>query len=137
MERFRPNIIVNGVEKPFIEDLWDSVYFVDSSTTSSSSENSLFMSVPFPPCGRCKVPTNDIRTGELDPNNEPTKTMMGFRAGGHLGFEYRKLKKEIYFGIHLNAPSPRGKEDLGVGDRVLVNSSSSLKDKEARYLAAK
>lgn len=132
MERFRPNVVVTGVAEPFTEDSWDSVYFLDSTTAS----NKLFMNVPFPPCGRCKVPTNDIHTGELDPNNEPTKTMMGFRGGEHLGFEHRKFKKEVYFGIHLNAPSSQGKQELRVGDNVLVNSSSSLKDKEIKVMAS-
>ena len=132
MERFRPNVVIKGVRNPFDEDLWDSVYFVEN---ISESGKRLHMNVPFPPCGRCKVPTNDLHTGVLDPNNEPTKTMMEFRSGKDLGFEQRKFRKEVYFGIHMNAPNLSGKDRLQVGDNVIVNSTTALMKKEKNYFS--
>lgn len=132
MERFRPNVVVKGVKSAFTEDLWDSVEFL--SRSALESDHRLQMNVPFPPCGRCKVPTNDINTGVLDPHNEPTKTMKGFRGGEHLGFEQRKLRKDVYFGIHLNAPVSMGKDYLQVGDRVVVKSTSTLIEKEQKLV---
>ena len=94
------------------------------------------LEVPFPPCGRCKVPTNDLATGELDPSNEPTKTMLTFRGGGHLGFSHRKVKNQVYFGIHLKCPSSGsgGKQVVSVGDRVLVRATADLVEREKQFM---
>ena len=127
MERFRPNVVVKGVSGAFAEDNWAAVSFVSSSSSGG---------VPFPPCGRCKVPTNDLATGELDPSNEPTKTMLTFRGGGHLGFSHRKVKNQVYFGIHLKCPSSGsgGKQVVSVGDRVLVRATADLVEREKQFM---
>ncbi len=126
MERFRPNVVVRGVGTAFAEDTWEAVSFL-----SPESTDKLSMDVPFPPCGRCKVPTNDLDTGVLDSGNEPTKTMMTFRSGSHLGFSARKLCAEVYFGVHLARPATEGgKSELRRGDRVVVHGESSLASRE-------
>ena len=134
MERFRPNVVIRGVESAFAEDNWEAVSFVSPTATAADE---LLMDVPFPPCGRCKVPTNDLDTGVLDKDNQPTKTMMTFRSGKDLGFKARKLCKDVYFGIHLARPSFEGsKTELRVGDKVIVKSTCSparREQKTAKY----
>ena len=134
MERFRPNVVVKGVSSPFAEDMWENISFVSSSGSTASVDEAteLCMDVPFPPCGRCKVPTNDLETGVLDAGNQPTKAMMTFRSGSDLGLQQRKLCNQVYFGVHLARPTllDGGKTELRVGDKVLVKSVCNLKRRE-------
>ena len=136
MENFRPNIIVTADKSsafkslpPWIEDSWKAIYFTKSHVS---------MKVPFPPCGRCTVPTNDVNTGVLDAKGEPSKTMMTFRTGAHLGLTHensnkqRKLHKNVYFGIHLAMPQSANPEvnstELGtisVGEQVFYTDKAA------------
>ncbi|MEH0158743.1 MOSC N-terminal beta barrel domain-containing protein [Limibacter armeniacum] len=95
MERFRPNIVVEGVEEAFAEDNW---YDLEIGT------------IPFKavkPCGRCVVTTIDPNTTEK--GKEPLFTLS----------KYRKVGKSVMFGE--NAVSLK-EGTVKVGDTVEVKS---------------
>ena len=117
MRNFRPNIILRGsVEEggmqrltPFAEDMWARIKIaqvrvnVPQDDQCSTSESSVEMQVPYPPCARCKVPTNNPRTGVLSATNQPTKVMQVHRSGKALGMTHPKLVKHVFFGIHVDS----------------------------------
>ncbi len=77
MERFRPNLVVEGCE-PYAEDEWKRIRIGD---------------IPFrvvKPCSRCVIPTVNPETGERE-GNEPLKTLM----------TYRKEGGKVFFGQNL------------------------------------
>jgi uncharacterized protein YcbX len=77
MERFRPNLVVEGCE-PYAEDRWKRIRIGDIE----------FRVVK--PCSRCVIPTVNPRTGERE-GNEPLKTLMSYRKEGN----------NVYFGQNL------------------------------------
>lgn len=85
MANFRPNIVVDTCEA-FAEDTWDSLVF--------ESTPPITMNV-VKPCSRCKMPTIDPKTGEFDPDNEPTRTIKKFRSGKALGFKNESWSGEV------------------------------------------
>lgn len=81
MNRFRPNIVVSGVER-FEEDTWRKIKI--GGITFQVDK----------PCPRCVITT--INQTSAHPSNEPLKTLATFRLKGN----------EIWFGqnaIHLNS----------------------------------
>jgi uncharacterized protein YcbX len=90
MERFRPNIVVSGVE-PFAEDAWQHVRF----------GSVRFRGVKR--CDRCSVTTVDPDTGVRD--KEPLRTLA----------TYRREDGKVWFGMNLIHD---GGGTLAVGDRV-------------------
>jgi len=90
MARFRPNLVVDGVE-PFAEDGWTSLRIGDLSVRVVK------------PCVRCIVTTLDPATGEA--GREPLRTLATFRA----------TEKGVTFGQNLLAD---GLGVLRVGDAV-------------------
>ena len=66
MNRFRPNVIVNGFE-PWAEDHWTSLQIGDVKFRAVSN------------CGRCLVTTIDQATGEKT-GSEPLRTLATFRT---------------------------------------------------------
>ena len=77
MERFRPNLVVEGCE-PYAEDTWKRIRIGDLT----------FRVVK--PCSRCVIPTVNPETGERE-GNEPLKTLM----------TYRKEGNKVFFGQNL------------------------------------
>lgn len=93
MERFRPNVVIDGVDEPFVEDNWRHVRLGG---------------VPYrfaEQCDRCVVTTIDPWT--LRHGNEPTRTLA----------RYRKWDGKTWFGIRIVPLSPG---TLGIGDEVTV-----------------
>lgn len=97
MNRFRPNLIVNGVE-PYGEDRWQELRIgtVDFVVTK--------------PCVRCVLTTVDQSTGVA--GKEPLRTLA----------TYRKRKDGVEFGVNL-AHLSLG--TLRVGDRVVGRVSTA------------
>jgi uncharacterized protein YcbX len=72
MNRFRPNIVIEGTE-PYAEDTWKDIRLGDDVVLRSSK-----------PCGRCQVTTTDQSTGEvLGP--EPLRTLSTYREHKDFG----------------------------------------------------
>ncbi|CAF3289562.1 unnamed protein product [Rotaria socialis] len=97
---YRPNIIVNGVDKPYGEDYWREIQIGDHVKLRW-----------FRSCLRCLLPNVNQETGIRDSQQEPWKTLQTFRR-----------KPELYgikgqFGIYL-ATSENG--IMRVGDRVQI-----------------
>ncbi|AES65113.2 Mo-molybdopterin cofactor sulfurase [Medicago truncatula] len=110
MNRFRPNILVEGCE-PYSEDLWRDIKISRFS----------FQGVKL--CARCKVPTINQETAVG--GSEPTETLMKVRSGKVLRPNSDKNKNKVYFGQNLvwNWSDSSAKGDgkvLKLGDPVCV-----------------
>jgi MOSC domain-containing protein len=77
MIRFRPNVVVDGVEEQFAEDEWKQLRIDDVELRFGEH------------CDRCVVPTID--PGDLSSTKEPTRTLALHRQWDH----------QVYFGIRL------------------------------------
>lgn len=95
MDRFRPNVVVNGAEA-WDEDGWSTL----------SIGGVAFAGVK--DCARCVVTTVDQARGVKAQDGEPLRTLARFR---------RKPGGRIIFGQNL---VPRGMGRIAVGDRVTV-----------------
>ncbi len=94
MERFRPNLVVDGCE-PYAEDDWKRIRIGELT----------FRVVK--PCSRCVIPTVNPETGERE-GNEPLKTLM----------TYRKEGNNVYFGQNL-LHDGFGRLEVGMSVEVL------------------
>ncbi|KAK6931964.1 Molybdenum cofactor sulfurase, C-terminal [Dillenia turbinata] len=107
INRFRPNILVNGCE-PFSEDLWMEIKINKLS----------FAGVKL--CSRCKVPTINQETTKMDP--EITETLKKFRSDKVLRAT-GKQKGKVYFGQNMTCKDSLGEQKgklVRVGDPVYV-----------------
>ncbi len=95
MDRFRPNIVVEGAEA-WAEDGWREIRV----------GSALFAAVK--PCSRCVVTTIDQATGYRDQRDEPLRTLLSYR---------RDKRGQPIFGQNL---IPRGGDKIRVGDPVTV-----------------
>ncbi|CAL5184451.1 unnamed protein product [Lathyrus oleraceus] len=114
MNRFRPNILVEGCE-PNAEDLWREIKISRFS----------FQGVKL--CARCKVPT--VNQEKAIFGTEPTKTLMKVRSG-HVLRPNENNKNKVYFGqlIVWNWKNSSAKGDgnvLKLGDPVYINKKFS------------
>lgn len=101
MERFRPNIVLAGLEDPWAEDELDHLMVgslrIDITTL----------------CGRCPIPTVDPHTAEID-----TAPLDWLRKNRHLP----RLDRGMIDVFGVNA-IPRGTGRIAVGDPVAVTRS--------------
>lgn len=88
---FRPNIVVD-CEEAFAEDSWGDILFIHNDADKSSVEMSAVK-----PCSRCKVPTIDQQTAQLDPDNEPNRTLKQFHSGQAMNLQEKSWKGEVCF----------------------------------------
>ena len=108
MNRFRPNIVVEGSE-PFAEDHWTRIRVGDAVFRSTK------------PCARCVITTVDQAKGEFD-GKEPLKTLASYRMAKNvipdrlaaLGMS----ETAVLFGQNLIAETPG--ETIRVGATVTV-----------------
>ncbi len=95
MNRFRPNIVVEGF-KAWDEDSWTIVQIGDVSFRVAK------------PCARCRVTTQDQMTG-MKHGEEPLVTLAKFR----------NFEKKVIFGQNL---IPNGEGEIRIGDPLRVVS---------------
>ncbi|KAJ7152603.1 hypothetical protein C8R43DRAFT_1003041 [Mycena crocata] len=104
VERFRPNVIVSGVNEPFGEDDWQEITTVDN--------RSFFLPAR---CPRCMFPNVDTENGKRDPQM-PNNAMM----------QYRKVEafapSKYCVGMYMIPVEGHG--ILSVGDKILVTRSA-------------
>lgn len=102
LDRFRPNIFVDGEEKPYAEDRLAPVIF---------GEHTVFQRVKL--CSRCRAVTVHVnadskRFGQFDLNNEPLKTLLTYRQVN------RELKDpHAYFSVNA-VPERPGRLKVGM-----------------------
>ena len=104
MERFRPNIVVEGLA-PWEEDEWRVIRIRETTLRIVK------------PCGRCAVIATDQATGARDPDLEPLRTLSSFRRGAH---------GEIMFGQNV---CPDGPGHVEVGDEVVIEARGGSNSK--------
>ncbi|KAJ6529124.1 hypothetical protein DFH09DRAFT_1285337 [Mycena vulgaris] len=104
MERFRPNVVVGGVDEAFGEDDWQEITTVDHRSFVLPAR-----------CPRCMFPNVDTENGKRDPQM-PNNAMM----------QYRKVDamapSKYCFGMYMIPAEASGV--LSVGDRILVTRSA-------------
>lgn len=101
MERFRPNLVLDGDSQPFVED---------------ELRRFRIGAIGFrgvKPCDRCRVTTVDPETAAT--GKEPLRTLATFRARGGA----------VYFGVNLAHES---EGELRVGDEVTILERGAIPD---------
>jgi uncharacterized protein YcbX len=98
MNRFRPNIVIDG-GKPWFEESWQGVRIGDVEFEVTH------------PCLRCAVTTIDQQDGKKSGDGEPLKTLASFR----------RTEAGVSFGVNL---APRSSGTLHVNDPVSVVPAS-------------
>ncbi len=102
MARFRPNVVVSGCPA-HDEDDWLTI---DVGEIGFRGEGL---------CFRCPIPQVDPGTGSV--GKEPTRTLLTYRQGRHVGFDSGPLSRKPFFGKRFGHLNPG---TLRVGDRVRV-----------------
>lgn len=97
MDRFRPNVVVDG-DEPWAEDDWRRIRIGGVGFRATKG------------CERCVMTTIDPATGERGP--EPLRTLV----------RTRRFDSGAWFGINLIPDLPEGADapTIGVGDRIEV-----------------
>lgn len=104
MDRFRPNIVIDGdPDQPYADDDWK-----DLQIGKLESGGMHFGNVK--PCARCAVPTIDQSTG-IPMGKEPTATLA----------KYRLQNSDVMFGQNLIALGTQTGV-LKVGDELMINN---------------
>ncbi|KAL7597794.1 uncharacterized protein LOC111890787 [Lactuca sativa] len=107
INRFRPNILVDGCE-PFSEDFWKEIKI----------KYLTFHGVKL--CSRCKIPTINQENGVV--GGEPTESLVKFRSGKVLCPD-RKGQGKVYFGQNMvcaNVHEEGNEKIIKVGDPVYI-----------------
>jgi len=118
MDRFRPNIVVAGLPKAFDEDKWAVIEIGDG------ERGMVLRCLEQDP--RCQMPTIDQRTGQKDPQFEPSRTLRRFRK---LPFDPFGKAGDLagegpMFGIYAAHGGKLGELRVGDAVRVLERSVS-------------
>lgn len=98
MERFRPNIVIEGVSA-HAEDAMTRFRFGPVVLRGVKH------------CTRCAIPTTDQRTGARDPDQEPLRTLETYRND--------RVLKGVTFGQNCVI-------DAGVGERLVVGTALTI-----------
>ena len=98
MERFRPNVVIEGVAA-YAEDAMARFRFGPVVLRGVKH------------CTRCAIPTTDQRTGARDPDQEPLRTLKTYRND--------RVLKGVTFGQNCVI-------DAGVGERLAVGAELTI-----------
>ncbi len=93
MQRFRPNVVIEGVGEAFAEDRWKRIRIGDVEFRTAK------------PCARCVMTT--VNPQDLSTGKEPIRTLA----------RYRRWDGQTWFGMNL---IPTGQGMVQVGDHVTV-----------------
>ncbi|DBB06919.1 TPA: hypothetical protein ACH3X3_009573 [Trebouxia sp. C0006] len=93
MNRFRPNIVLDGEQPAWAEDQWGNRNICVKTQEGSAVDLEMCK-----PCSRCTVPLVEQETA--DKASQPILAMKDFRLGKHLGFDK--------FGKYADTPVYRG-----------------------------
>jgi len=93
MQRFRPNVVIEGVEEAFAEDRWKRIRIGGVEFRAAK------------PCARCVMTT--VNPQDLSTGKEPIRTLA----------RYRRWDGQTWFGMNL---IPAGQGMVRVGDPVTV-----------------
>eukprot|EP00931_Biecheleriopsis_adriatica_P083008 TRINITY_DN56521_c0_g1_i1.p1 TRINITY_DN56521_c0_g1~~TRINITY_DN56521_c0_g1_i1.p1 ORF type:complete len:362 (+),score=54.88 TRINITY_DN56521_c0_g1_i1:32-1087(+) len=116
MDRFRPNIVIEGSPAPFDEDKWAVV------EVGTGLRKMTLRCLEQDP--RCQIPTIDQQTGKADAAFEPSRTLRGFRRLFDPFWKAGDLAKEgPMFGIYAAHGGASGR--LEVGDTLEVVERST------------
>ena len=96
--RFRPNIIVSGVEA-FEEENWSKIQIGTATFELLDT------------CSRCVLVTRDPDTGEQHPNLQPMKALIK---------QHSNASKEPIMGVNAKLVSPPEVAKISVGDKVIL-----------------
>lgn len=107
MNRFRPNIVVDGVLDPYAEDHWQTIEIGSLRFCHGG------------PCVRCVVTTTDQLT--LQRGKEPLRTLATYRRNDDGG---------VNFGMNFFCESSAG--TIRVGDIIRLSGRSSIPAKRSR-----
>lgn len=119
MERFRPNIVVEGTQAAFDEDAWAVVTIGDS----GAREMTIRCLEQDP---RCQIPSIDQRTGRPSPQFEPSRTLRGFRKlFDPFGRAGDLAREGPMFGVYAAHGGQAGKVRVGDILRVVERSDRS------------
>jgi len=98
IRRFRPNIVINGVEA-FEEEKWQSIRI--GGTTFKMLDT----------CSRCILTTRDPDTGEAHPDMQPMKVLMA---------KHRDEKGQPIMGMNATLASSIETASISVGDEITL-----------------
>ncbi|KAJ7686184.1 MOSC domain-containing protein [Mycena rosella] len=104
MERFRPNVVVSGVEEAFGEDDWQEI--------STIHHRNFLLPAR---CPRCMFPNVDTENGKRDPKM-PNNAMMQYRKVDAM------IPSKYCFGMYMIPAEDSGV--LSVGDQIFVTRSA-------------
>ncbi|KAJ7686183.1 hypothetical protein B0H17DRAFT_1204396 [Mycena rosella] len=104
MERFRPNVVMSGVEEAFGEDDWQEI--------STADHHNFVLPAR---CPRCMLPNVDTENGKRDPQM-PNNAMMQYRK-----VDSREPSKYC-FGMYMIPVEDSGV--LSIGDQIFVTRSA-------------
>jgi uncharacterized protein YcbX len=111
MNRFRPNIVVEGCE-PWAEDNWEKLAVGEQQDGSGQVQLSSVK-----PCARCTVTCTDQESGVV--SKEPLQTLSTFRSGKKLGW----------------TPMPSWKGDVFVGWNLVTDQPGQIAEGDALTIA--
>jgi uncharacterized protein YcbX len=108
IQRFRPNVVLQGAGVPFAEDAWEEIAFTPSGDVGATSPTLKLVAK----CTRCLLPNVDPQTGVRDAA-VPFKVLTKFRKGLESTWA-----SESCFGV-MGVPVDVGGV-IRVGDRINI-----------------
>ena len=110
IDRFRPNIVIEGCQKPFEEDDWKLISFQPKTTTTISTSVEAIDFFVAKSCARCTIITVDQSSAQRT-KGEPLRTLAG----------YRTQDRQVLFGQNLQH------DDSAVGQAIQTGNQLTIR----------